>query len=93
MKTPEEIAAGLSEAQRYWLANAEPTLKQVDKQPCEQWWDNPDKLYVERDGEIFWLASRGMESPAGYTSFTKAWEQLTPLGLAVRRILEDQRHD
>lgn len=84
MTDPRDIAEKLSEAQRDWLIATEPTLDRVPKVPCAEWWDNPDSLYVEIDEQDFWLAARSMTSPAGSPDFTDAWEQLTPLGLAVR---------
>lgn len=82
-----EIAKGLTEAQRAWLLTATPTLDEVPQTPCAEWWDNPERLYVETDEGDRWLASRRMCSPEGSSSFECAYEQLTPLGLAVRNRL------
>lgn len=82
-----EIAGKLSEAQRAWLLAAEPTIERVEKTPSEEWWDVPGALYVEIDGEDYWLASRSMTSPEGCTTFTSGWEQLTPLGISLRTYL------
>jgi hypothetical protein len=83
-----EVARGLTADQRAWLLAADPTLERVAKEPCEEWWDHPEHLHVEIAGVDYWLATRGMHSPAGLSSFIDGWEQLKPLALAVRAYLE-----
>jgi len=91
--TPHEVADKLTEAQRTWLLAAVPTLDKVEKTPCAEWWDHPEALYVEIDEVDYWLAGRGMESPKGSPCFTNAYEQLSPLALEVRRILQERAND
>lgn len=87
MTDAQKIAAGLTEAQRDWLLAAAPTLEKVAKVPCAEWWDQPP-LYVEIEGEDYWLGAKEMRSPEGCSEFTEAWEWLNETGLEVRKILE-----
>ena len=89
MTTPAEIARSLTDAQREWLLSALPTTEKVDREPCAEWWDKCP-MYVEIGGTDHWLGSRGMCSPEGETTFTSGFERLTPLGLQVRQILQEQ---
>lgn len=80
----EAIVEGLSAAQRAWLVAAEPTLEDVPKTPCAEWWDHPEALYVEIDEIDHWLGCKRMNSPEGASTFTSGFERLTELGLQVR---------
>lgn len=86
------LAASLTEAQRRKLFAMEPTLEPVPVVPTADWWDSP-QLYVEIGLDEHWFAVRGMNSPAGETTFTSGFEQLTPLGLALRTYLKGQSDD
>ena len=90
---PEQIAAGLTKAQRQWLISMPATLADVPREPCAAFWDLPDSLCVSIGHEDYWLGSKQMSSPEGALTFVEGSERLTPLGLAVCNIVKDQPND
>jgi hypothetical protein len=87
--TPVEIAAKLTKEQREWLLSMPPHLEKNDRTPFAEWWDGPP-LFVEIGHRDYWLAARGMSSNEGSATFDIGWDELTPLGLAVRQIIQEQ---
>jgi len=91
----EQIAAGLTKAQRDWLLSMPPHCDKNDRTPCAEWWDGPP-LYVEAGHRDYWLGAKGMHSSEGSLTFDIGWDQLYLLGLEVRAIAahiaaQDQR--
>ena len=81
-----EIARGLSEAQREWIAAMPSVLPSMSPED----WDAMPPLHVETPAGRAWFA-HAMASHRGDGGPWILSAQLTPLGVAVRDHLRDQQ--